>query len=216
MRHQSDSILQHISAQQKLLSALVFGVATGLLASLSTKWQFALLAGWDAAALIYTFITWHIVRHMDGETTELHALGEDPSRKVADTLMLLAIVCSLVAVGTMLAATAGTHGSAALINIGFGVISIVVSWATLHTLFMLHYAEQYYTAPKGGVSFGDTQQPSYQDFAYLAFTVGMAFQVSDTAITTRRIRRTTLKHAVVSYIFGTFIVAATVNLLAGL
>lgn len=153
---------------------------------------------------------------MDGSETEAHALREDPSRAVADKVMLLALVGSLAAVGFMLASSSGESGATQLLSVGFSVLSIVLSWLMLHTLFMLHYAEQYYVVPKGGVDFGVTKSPTYCDFAYLAFTVGMTFQVSDTALSAKNLRKTALKHELFSYIFGTFIVAATVNLVAGL
>jgi uncharacterized membrane protein len=50
----------------------------------------------------------------------------------------------------------------------------------------------------------------------LAFTIGMTFQVSDTDLTTKEVRRTALHHAMLSYLFGTVIVATTINLVAGL
>lgn len=57
---------------------------------------------------------------------------------------------------------------------------------------------------------------SHQDFAYLALTIGMCFQVSDTDLTGKRVRRTALHQALLSYLFGTVMVAVTVNLVASL
>jgi len=73
------------------------------------------------------------------------------------------------------------------------------------------------TSPLGGIDFkNDGDPPDYQDFAYVAFTVGMTFQVSDTDVQARTIRRTVLRHALLSYLFGAVILAVTINVIASL
>jgi uncharacterized membrane protein len=44
----------------------------------------------------------------------------------------------------------------------------------------------------------------------------MTYQVSDTSIGSKRVRRTALYHAYMSYLFGTVVVAMTINIVAGL
>jgi uncharacterized membrane protein len=68
----------------------------------------------------------------------------------------------------------------------------------------------------GGTDFNQRERPSYRDFAYLALTVGMTFQVSDTNLQTSQIRSTTLRHALLSFLFGAVILAAAISLIAGL
>jgi uncharacterized membrane protein len=71
----------------------------------------------------------------------------------------------------------------------------------------------------GGIDFGyglDAGPPNYRDFAYQAFTIGMTYQVSDTALHDRRLRGTVLYHAFLPYFFGVVIVATGVNVIAGL
>jgi Protein of unknown function (DUF1345) len=72
---------------------------------------------------------------------------------------------------------------------------VIVSWAVVHTTYALKYARLYYLGANGGIDFHDRDEPSYKDFAYLAFTVGMTFQVSDSEINARDIRATLLKQA---------------------
>ena len=86
----------------------------------------------------------------------------------------------------------------------------------VHTVYMLRYADLYYRGPKGGITFAGKEDPDYKDFAYVAFTLGMTFQVSDTDLTGKRVRRTALHHALLSYVFGTGIVAITVSSVAAL
>src|SRR5690606_3251822 len=96
------------------------------------------------------------------------------------------------------------------------VVTVVLSWMSVNTDFTLRYAHLYYSSPEGGVDFAGTTAPDYRDFAYLAFTVGMTYQVSDTALLTPQFRRELLKHALLSYVFGAVIVAAVINAVAGL
>ncbi len=203
-------------ARQKVLLSIFTGMVAGGIAAALGKWQVALLVAWDVAALTYAIWTWLVIWRLDSDLTAKHAVREDPSRGAADVTMLLASVFSLAAVGFMLYESANLSGNAQYIGVGFSVISVLVSWFTVHTLFALHYAEQYYTTPHGGIDFMKTTKPTYQDFAYLAFTIGMTFQVSDTALEVATIRKTALHHALLSYLFGTVIVASTINLVLSL
>jgi uncharacterized membrane protein len=100
---------------------------------------------------------------------------------------------------------------------GTGVLTIALSWGVVHTVFALRYARLYYSEPVGGIDFKTkTEQPDYRDFAYVAFTIGMTFQVSDTDVTAHKIRRTVLRHALLSFFFGAVILATTVNVIASL
>ena len=97
-----------------------------------------------------------------------------------------------------------------------GVVSILLSWSMVHTVFSLRYAAIYYEGDPGGVDFNEENAPCYTDFAYLSLTIGMTFQVSDTDLQTKRIRRAAIGHALLSYMFGALIIATTINLIAGL
>lgn len=97
-----------------------------------------------------------------------------------------------------------------------GVAAIAASWLVLNTIFMLRYARLYYTEPRGGVDFNQDDDPTFRDFAYLALTIGMTFQVSDTALRKTEIRTTALRQALMSFVFNTVILAVTVNIVAGL
>ena len=92
----------------------------------------------------------------------------------------------------------------------------MLSWIVVNTLFTLRYADLHYHTPPG-IDFGDNDEPpNFRDFVYVAFTIGMTYQVSDTTLRRSRIRRTALMHALLSYLFGVVIVAATISLIADL
>ena len=84
----------------------------------------------------------------------------------------------------------------------------------MNATFTLHYAHLDHREPGPDIDFGDTGKPDYRDLAYLAFTIGMTYQVSDTALKSKVMRRTVLWHALVAYIFGVVIVATVVNIVA--
>jgi uncharacterized membrane protein len=192
-------------------------IIAGLGAGLSGSWLDAPLVGWDAAAAIFVIWVWSaVIAPMSTGQTQAHATREDPGRAATDLIVLIAAVASLAGVGVIL--TQATSASGALQDwlAGAGLISIALSWFTVHTLFALRYARLYYTGVHGGVSFNQKTPPRYVDFAYVAFTVGMTFQVSDTNLETPVIRATALRHALLSYLFGAVILASTINLLAGL
>jgi uncharacterized membrane protein len=203
------------AASAKLAIAGGFGLAAGLVTAIAW-WKLAPLVAWDVAALVYIASTWQRVLKFDAGLVKKHALREDPSRVAADIVLLGAAVASLGAVALVLVSS---HQSAGLPQLGkalLAVLSVVISWVVVHTVYALRYAELYYTAPEGGVDFDDTKTPIYADFAYLAFTLGMTYQVSDTTLGNRRFRSAALGHALLSYLFGTVIVAATINLIVGL
>ncbi len=153
---------------------------------------------------------------MDAARTAEHALREDPTRGIADTLILIASIASLAAVIALVVQGQNAHGAAKIAIPIVAFLSIGLSWFLVHTLFTLRYAKLYYVDDQGGVNFNQKEPPQYTDFAYLAFTLGATFQVSDTNIEAHNIRITVLRHGLVAYLFGSVIVAATVNLVAGL
>jgi uncharacterized membrane protein len=204
------------------VSAVFGAVSAGATGALG-EWFYASSVGWDVAAVIFLGWTWLAIAAMDSATTETHATLEDPTKRATQAIVLAASVGSLVGVALLLVKTRNTTGAAEVVVAALGVASIALSWFVVHTLFTLRYALLYYDPDEGGtagtvggIDFGQSGPPCYSDFAYLAFTIGMTFQVSDTQVETRELRRTVLCHAFLSYLFGSLILAGTVNLLVSL
>jgi uncharacterized membrane protein len=194
---------------------MLVGVLVTAISGIFGAWAYAPLIGWDAAVMTFSFLTWAGIAPMDANATTEHARREDPTRPTTDALLLAASVASLVAVGVVLVAASSARPLARGMLAGLAVASVVLSWLLVHTLFTLRYARLYQSAG-GGVDFNQESPPRYLDFAYLAFTIGMTFQVSDTDIKTTTIRSTALKHALLSYLFGAIILGATINFIVGL
>ena len=199
----------------KLYIALAVGVVVSVVLSFFEVVHHAILAGWAAACLVYVVWIWSTVWRMDAHDTRSHATLEDPGRRTVDLVLTLTALASLFAVVWVLVEARSLKGGAQLAVALLAIVSVALSWLLVHTLYTLRYARIYYRK-NGGVDFNQDEPPQYSDFAYLSFTLGMTFQVSDTNITTSYIRRTILRHTLLSYVFGTVIVAATVNLVAGL
>jgi len=171
--------------------------------------------GWDAAAITFLVLTWIHIWPMGHEETIASVESEAPSRFVTDVVVVLAALLSLVTVVLLL-----FHNMTQTLPSGIrtlvGVSTVGFAWGVVHTVFSLRYAREYYTDPVGGIDFHTSEPPAYVDFAYLAFGVGMAFQVADTDLSTRNLRRTVLQHALLSYVFTTTVLAVTINLIATL
>ncbi|GAB3035605.1 DUF1345 domain-containing protein [Parafrigoribacterium mesophilum] len=212
----TDSGARSQRAGLRLAIMLVAGVAASIGVAPLTSWIIAPVVGWAVAALVYSGWVWLIIGRMDAEATASHATEEDPSRATTDLLIIGASLASLAAVAVILIAGHETSAAPQVLLATLAVVSVALSWLLVHTLFTLRYARLYYRGDVGGINFNQAQPPQYSDFAYLAFTLGMTFQVSDTNIETHAIRSTALRHALLSFVFGSVILATVINLVAGL
>src|SRR4051795_12699300 len=194
-----------------LLVSLVAGGIVGGVTVPLLGWGTAGLIGWVAAALVFLVWTWAALWSLGSEDTAWVAAREDGSRAVRDLVLIGISIGTLMAVALVIFRA---HEGPPL-RIVLGVGCIAASWLVLNTVFTLRYARLYYTAPRGGVDFNQEDDPTYPDFAYLAFTIGMCFQVSDTSLRKTAIRATALRHGLTSFVFDAVIIAVTVNVVAG-
>jgi uncharacterized membrane protein len=203
---------------RRLVVAGSIGLTVLLLVLALATWELALIAGWDASALVFLVAIVPLMIRSDAEHTALLATREDETRSTSRLLLVGSSLVSLLAVGFALSQAGRESGTARLGMIAVATFTLVVSWTVLNTVFTLRYADIFYSSPVGGIGFGDngSEPPSYRDFAYMAFTIGMTYQVSDTTLRDRRLRRAVLNHALLSYVFGVVIVATSINLIAGL
>lgn len=204
-------------AAVRLAGALIGGVAAGVAVGAAAGWPYAPAAGWIVVATIYLAWTWLLVGRMDHTRTAEHARHvheEDGTRRFTQVVMIMASIASLGGVGYLLTAESTTGGDVGAAVVG--ILSVAASWFAVHTVFMLRYARQYYTGAPHGIDFNQDEPPAYADFAYLAFTLGMTYQVSDTDLRNRAIRSTALTQAMLSFLLGAVILAMTLNLVVGL
>ncbi|GAB3267611.1 DUF1345 domain-containing protein [Sinomonas notoginsengisoli] len=204
------------TARHRMWTMVAVGIAVFLVTGLFNSWWHAPAAGWGAAALVYDVWVWSRVIPMDAVKTKVHALEEDPGRRSRDVLLLSANLAAIVAVAIVL--VSGNQSDSGKVLYALLALAVVgASWLLVHTVFTLRYTEIYYVAdPDGGIDFNQSEPPQYTDFAYMAFSLGMTYQVSDTAITSHAMRSEALKHSILAYVFATLILASTINLVINL
>jgi len=207
-----------MSARRRAYVVAAAGGLAGFVAAWFTPWQLSILMAWNVAAALLILWVWASVGQFSPKETQAFATREDNSRVSAQLLVLGACVASLVGVAFDLVKASDAVGSHKITYIVAAVLTVVLSWAVVHTVYTLRYAHEYYTAPIGGIDFkaGGDYAPNYVDFAYVAFGIGMTFQVADTDVQRHDIRRTVLGHSLLSYLFGAVILAVTINIVASL
>ncbi|MDO5633506.1 MAG: DUF1345 domain-containing protein [Micrococcus sp.] len=212
-----------------------YGLAASLglvaaLASLPAPWLpvVHVLVGVTVALLVSSGWALHLILTLDGPELERHYDDVEPGRGVVEILGFLGAAVSLLGVGVLLLAD-GTGLAEAVI----ALLAVAAGWLTVHTTYTLVYAKHWITAEPGCIEFprlGDTDDagaggagqgatpatPDLSEFGYIAFSVGMTYQVSDTTVRSTAMRRLILQHGLTGFVFGTVIVAATINLVAGL
>lgn len=210
-----ESPIRRVTALTRVAVCGVAGIVVAAVAATQGPWQVSSLLGWDTAATVFCVWVWTATRGADAATTERHATREDDSRTAADLILVAASAASLLGVGFALLLASDESGATRALTVGLAVATVVVSWLAVQTVFILRYAHLYYLEG-GGVDFHSEEAPHYRDFAYVAFTLGMTYQVSDTNLTSKRLRATALRHALISYVFGIAVIAITINVVAGL
>lgn len=202
----------------------VIGTALGLLAFFVVPARFDLplhaIASWDVGTGVILALSWLIIARADARETRRRAAAEDPGRRVLWAVALVSSAMGMFAAALVLQRAKCLEPGARTFWVTLALLGVLLAWTLVHTAYTLRYARLYYspedTGEADGLDFPGDEPPSDMDFAYFAFTIGMCFQTSDVEVTSRRIRRATLGHALLSFAFNTTILALALNLVAGL
>lgn len=151
----------------------------------------------------------------DAGRTRAELEGGDGDRRISDVVVIVLGLVSLLGVALLLVGTQST-GGARLVAPAVGLLTVAVGWCCVHTIYTLRYARIYYASDEPPIDFNDDEPPALSDFAYFAVNLGMTYQVSDTDVRTRDLRKVVLGHTLLSYVYGTVVIATTVNLVVGL
>jgi uncharacterized membrane protein len=214
MDHADPGAPQRILSVRRALLSLLVGAVVGVVVAVFGVPELSLLVGWIVAAGVALTWVWRISWPQGPGGTERLAEAESRTRST-DSAVLIASAIGVVAVVDALVRSSGDQDAVAVAAVVLSVVSVVLSWALVNTVFALKYARLYYL-DADGIDFHQDTPPAYSDFAYMAFTVGMAFTVSDTEPADTQTRRIALGHALLSYAFGTGILAVAVNLVTNL
>lgn len=203
------------ASRARIATMLGAGVLTAAGLAWAGEWTYAVIGGWGVCCAVYVVWVWIIIGRADEKRTRDLASREDPAKTTSDTLLLVAAVASLIAL-VVISLQTKSGGAEKVISATVGIASVVMSWIFVHTLYTLRYAVLYYSDGSRPIDFNQTQPPRYWDFAYVAFTIGATFQVSDTNLKSSVIRSVALRHSLLSYLFGAVILASAVNLISSL
>lgn len=176
---------------------------------------------WDIFALTYVIISWTVFFTSNIEHIKKKALTDDGGKLFVFFIVVFASFASMITVA-ILVISKESLGMNEAVYLTIIIGGILLSWTLVHTTFCFHYAHLYYDNVEGtnhnmeGLEFPKEKYPDYIDFAYFSFVIGMTFQVSDVEISSKTIRRLALLHGLLSFVLNTFVVALSINLIAGL
>jgi uncharacterized membrane protein len=211
-----------LSAPRKLLLTLLFGAIFFVAAKPWLTLHMRLLIGWDAGALTYLAFAWLAVGRADEAMTRVRAQLYDQTGYVIFLLVVVASTASVVAIGYLVSDAKQLPYPERAVHLSLSIFALLLSWLLIHTLFAFHYARWYYWREHPakdhvrGLVFPGEKEPDYLDFAYYSLVVGMTSQVSDVAVVDRRMRRLTLVHGVLSFVFNIAILAMSINIIGGM
>ncbi len=201
---------------------LPIAVAAGLFTALAIPARLGpalrAVAAWDVAALALLVLGLSVILKDGPEETGRRAAAHDPGRHAINALVIASSAISLLATAAVVRQAHNYSPQVRGVFVVLSVLAVACSWLLTQTVYTLRYAHLYYHDDHegiGGLEFPAGGRPSYLDFAYLSFTVGMCFQVSDVVVSSRQIRRTLLGHALLSFVYNTAILATAINLAVG-
>lgn len=214
--------LNVIGPNQRILLAVVIGALVAWLLWPALPFPYPLAIGWIVGVTLFLASTAVILSRATPDHMRARARKQDPLRPMLFSVVIAAAAVSFVALGFMLGKDAGGRIAVGP-RILIAGLAVVASWTLTHTIFALHYAHLYYgdnplekgEQDRGGLKFPDERVPDFWDFLYYAFVVGMTCQVSDVQVTSRHMRRLTLGHGVLAFLFNAVILALAVNFIAG-
>jgi uncharacterized membrane protein len=200
------------AAPARLAISLFAGVVVALLVGVFARPLLGVLSGIAGMGAVFVLAGIVVLWPMTPDDTRQHAQRENYHPEVEELLIAAAALGSLVLIVVLLVGDSSTRNVAAAI----GLAGVFLTWAMLHLMYAARYAYLYYDEREGGIDFNSNDQPSYRDFVYFSYNLGMTYQVSDTGVSSTAIRSVVLRHCLLSYVFGTVILATTINLVAGL
>lgn len=223
MQQKTNRQLMNASGLKKLLCCLsLSGIVYACLLFLDMNAANRIILAWDSFCIAMILVSWTLFFKTSSDELCDVVEQQDDGLKVIFTIVLIAICFSLLGSLLLLNIKAESTSNKVLHAI-VSLSPVVLSWFLLHTTFATRYAHLYHDHNKlrtgsrvGGIDFPGKEEPDYIDFAYFSFVIGMTFQVSDTQITSRAVRRFVLMHSLISFAFNTVIVALTINSIAGL
>jgi uncharacterized membrane protein len=216
--------LSRLDAHHRVIIGLVMGAAVFFFLRDRLRVSTDALASWDSFAFVILGLAWIVILKTPQSSLRKRAQAQDVGHLVIFIIVVIAACIALFAVGFLISSNKSAPQPHLAVHLVLTLGTVVFSWALVHTVFGLRYAHSFYgdtdepkqTGHAGGLLFPGERPPDYFDFAYYAFVIGMTCQVSDVQITSRKLRRLTLIHSVLSFGFNTVILALLINTVSSL
>ena len=178
------------------------------------------LIGWNVGALLYLISAALMMWRADAQLIQRRALLQDEGQGLVLTLVVLASLAVLVAIGSQLAVVRELRGLAKTMHVALAGLTVLSAWFFNQVLFTVHYAHEFYLTrmrqQPDGLLFPGTADPDYLDFFYFACVIGTSAQTADVSFTSSRLRRVGVLHCIFAFFFNTTVLALTINIAAGL
>ncbi|HET9107430.1 MAG TPA: DUF1345 domain-containing protein [Steroidobacteraceae bacterium] len=202
----------------RLWIALAAGVASFLFLPHGLSSISRVLISWDFGVMLFLAMIYRWMTRLTAEQICSHYVEEDPSGPVILAVVTGAALLSLLAIVEPLATLRHAHHADRVWRFALAVLTLVGSWLLVPTMFTMHYADMFYSAPVGDrpLAFPRTEMPTFWDFAYFSFTIAAACQTADVSTTQASIRRVVLVHEIISFAFNVAILGFAINITAGL
>ncbi|WP_432889840.1 DUF1345 domain-containing protein [Kribbella sp. CA-245084] len=202
-----------MTANARQLVSVLIGCVVGVIVAVIWSVPLGILAAIVVIGAAFIVSAVVVLWPMDADATRRH-VGREDFRPAVDELIVVAVTIGAITGIAILLILGRSHSRTAAAALGLA--GVFMNWAVLHMMYAARYAHLYYVAPVGGIDFNSDDSPAYRDFFYFSYNLGMTYQVSDTSVSSSAIRSVVLRHCLLSYIFGTVILAATINLVAGI
>ncbi len=208
----------HLPRHLRLYGAVVAGVL--LFFALPAHWPVLsrVLVAWNGGVLLFLVLVYSWMPALTAEQICAKYIEEDAAAPVILVGAIIAAVLSLVAIVTVLSGIREFSGIVRTAHLGLSALTVVTSWTIVPTMFTLHYADMFYSAPPGQrpLTFPSSPEPVFWDFAYFSFTIAAACQTSDVATCGVAMRKVALAHTIIAFLFNAAILGFAINITAGL
>jgi uncharacterized membrane protein len=177
-----------------------------------------MLLGWDCGVSFFLVAIYIWMRRLTPSEICSRYIDEDPSGPVILVAITAAALLSLIAIIEPLVTLRHAAYDQRIWGFALAAITLIDSWLLVPTMFTMHYADMFYSAPPENrpLHFPKTEMPAFWDFAYFSFTIAAACQTADVSTTEVSIRRVIILHEIVSFAFNVAILGFAINITAGL
>lgn len=179
-----------------------------------------LILSWDVGVVIYLIFGTFVIASSSHEQMRIRSRLQDEGAFTVLVLTILAVVASIAALTGELVMAKEVDGTIRFAHIILTIVTLSISWIFMHMAFSFHYAHMYYVARdadlRGGLDFPSDDMPDYADFLYFSCVIGTSGQTADVNISSKEMRRISLVHCIIAFMFNTTILALTVNIVSNL